>query len=163
MSSTHISNFRLNTWSHTPYFEAHAPAGLHITLATVNAQAYLNLPPGIRSLCEASRAWAEANGWTISGYAEAYDEQGRELDPATGRPEPRAEALEPVADIEIPRNGWPDPKTWQPAPEPPEEDDGRDPVSAEQIRAAVASHGVERTADEYGLTATEVRRLIRVG
>jgi len=161
MSSTHISNFRLNTWSHTPYFEAHAPAGLNITMATVQAQAYLNLPPGIRSLCEASRTWAEANGWTIQGYADAYDSEGRELDPSTGRPEPRADALAQVGDIDIPAGGWPNPATWQPAREAPEADDGIDQIPVEQILADVASHGVERTADEYGLSVATVRRLLR--
>ncbi len=87
--STHYSKFALNTYAMTPYFQSQLPDGYPINLVLQKSRAFRRLPPNLRKLAALAKKWAirtypdtpmgmiDIKGW--------YDEEGYELNPATGK------------------------------------------------------------------------------
>jgi hypothetical protein len=156
--SAHYSKFGLNSYYGTPYFEANLPPDYPIDLILQGARAFRRLPPNLRELASESKEWAEANNVLIDGIDQWYDEEGYELDPSTGNRLTDAEIDAdwpgwsgpevPMVDIPKPVGGFPDPMTWQP---PQSIETERDHPSPQQILKDVASRGIAKTEEEYGI------------
>lgn len=180
--SAHYSRFSLNTFPGTDYFQAHLPKDYPLELVLQKSRCFRRLPPNLRRLAQLSKARAVhqdpehahlADGW--------YDDDGNELDPNTRQPLTDAQIDADWAtykltglkdfvarDIPVPYGGFPDPTTWEPTPV----DDGSvvdalgrhvgldSAVSRKQLVRDVKSRGLQRTAEEYGVTVEELRRAI---
>ena len=159
--SAHFSKFLLNTYCGTPYFLAHVPEGYPTSRVLQKCRAFRRLPPNLQELSALAKQWAERNRALADGIDDWYDDEGRELDPATGkpltdaqidaqwRPDPSLDKLK-VVDGPVPEGGFPDPDTWQPEVE--ADDSGDDRPTEAQIRSDIAGHGRTRTAREYGVS-----------
>lgn len=168
--SIYFSQFMLNTYSSTSYFEAHAPEGYPLSLVLQKCRAFRRLPPNLRELSARSKKWATSTpGFTdrlpsVEGW---YDDDGYELNPDTGARLTDEEidrqwnhdpglAGFTVQDIPIPDGGFADPGTWkEPAPE---RSPDADIPTLEKIISDIGSHGREYTADYYGIPADQVRQ-----
>ena len=160
-SYPHYSKFALNTWQGTPYFQAFVPPAYPLHLVLQKARAFRRLPPNLRALAVNSRKWAEAHWGPDPDIARWYDAQRYELDPETGRrltdveidswwdahPDPAVAAFQ-TRDIPVPAGGFPDPDTWEP---PPTIEVPVDRPTPEQILNDVATAGIARTEQEYGI------------
>lgn len=168
--SVYFSKFLLNTYSGTPYFQAHVPEGYPISPVLQKCRAFRRLPPNLRKLSALSKRWAARSGGAIADIEAWYDAAGNELDPGTGVPltdeqiDAQWSGIDPpdveVTDIPVPDGGFPDPETWIP-PEPggdadEDADEGDDRPTEAQVRADVASHGLKRAAQEYGISDEEL-------
>lgn len=172
--SAHFSKFMLNTYSATPYFRAHVPDEYPLSLVLQKCWAFRRLPPNLKELSRRAKAWA------IRTYPDAsrdieewYDAEGYELWPGTGirlTDEEIDSQWNPdgyphefvVSDIPIPHGGFADPETWE---EPEKEEDPVDPddiPSPAQLASDVASRGLARTADEYGMNADRLRAYLNL-
>ena len=163
--STHFSKYRLNTYSATPYFQAHVPADYPLGLVMIKSRTFHGLPPRLRELAHLAKVWACRNyGYVagIEGIEDWYDAQGYELDPETKQRLTSAEIeaewaeegygpAEPgAADIPIPPGGFADPVEWLPPEDEPELVDRAD-LTEDQILRDIASRGRDWTAGAYGV------------
>lgn len=171
--SIYYSRFNLNLHPRTPYFQAHLPPGYALDQVMLACKSYRRLPPNLRALSELSKRWGMAHwGWSgdPNGSDGWYDKDGYELDPNTGKRLSDAEndalwtgqpSLDSSAavDVPIPHGGFPDPATWEPLPESAEPSDDDYPDVA-QLKSDVASHGLKRTAEVYGMTQRDLLEAI---
>lgn len=156
--SRHYSKYALNSYNHTPYFEAHIPAGYPVNLTLMHARAFRRLPPTLMLLAMKSREWAAANGQLLDGIDKWYDSMGHELDPDTGHrltdkeidaewtPDLAVDTLI-VRDIPVPNGGFPDPKKWKP----PAPTGATTTPTKQQLLDDVAAQGLAATEAYYGL------------
>src|SRR5437762_5231118 len=85
--SAHFSKWSLNTYSWTPYFEAHIPANYPVSLVMQKCRAHRRLPPRLRELSALAKQWAQRvhPPNKNEGMDQWYDDEGRELNPYTGK------------------------------------------------------------------------------
>lgn len=163
--SVYFSRFNLNTYSGTPYFQAHCPTDYPLSRVLQKCRAFRRLPPNLRGLSALAKKWA-ANHYpaVVAEVDHWYDAAGNELDPSTGEPmtDAQIDAQWPwplpdveVTDIPVPHGGFPDPDTWQPKQETDADADDADgdsdrPTEA-QILGDIAGHGRALAARTYGI------------
>lgn len=160
--STHYSKFDLNTYKGSEYFLNNIPEDYPLEQVLQKSRAFRRLPPNLRTLATLSREWChrqvlfpedtEIEAW--------YDNDGYEMNPWTGQRLTDEEidaqwndnpALSDfvVEDIPIPVGGFANPDTWEPTPEPEEED--TDGPTEDSLVRDIGSHGREYTARYYGM------------
>jgi hypothetical protein len=161
--SQHFSKFSLNTWQGTPYFRDNLPADYPTSKVLMASRAFRRLPPNLRKLAEASKAWAMHRDpdadWDIKHW---YDDQGNELDPDTGRKLTSLEidaewdqietGLDGFKVYDIPPTRLPDPKTWEPESEGPV----GERISDEQLLKDIYSRGRIYVSKNYGIPLEEL-------
>ena len=156
--SAHYSKFALNTYAGTPYFEANLPAGYPIHKVLQKSRAYRRLPPNLRELSRLAQQWADRVGRYYVGIEEWYDEDGYELDPASGQRLTDREidgewdliddgSLDNFVVKDIPRSKFTDPLTW----DRPQVLITEDRPTAKQIKRDVLARGSAAVAKEYGV------------
>src|SRR4051812_46387896 len=84
--SAHFSKWSLNTYSWTPYFEAHVPADYPLSLVLQKCRAFRRLPPRLRELSALAKAWNLRTHppSKFPSIEEWYDDEGYELNPYIG-------------------------------------------------------------------------------
>lgn len=159
--SLHYSKHQLNTYWGTEYFRAHAPEAYPVEMVAQKCRAFRRLPPRLRELAETSKRWARKNRPdALVDIKLWYDDEGYELNPATGQRLTDAEidaewgAPSPtIANfrvVDIPATHLSDPDSWQPPPEP-EEDTGDDgDFTKDQLLSWIRSHGRARVIEDFG-------------
>jgi hypothetical protein len=165
--SVYFSRFNLNTYSGTPYFQAHCPADYPLSRVLQKCRAFRRLPPNLRGLSALAKKWAAKHyPYVVEEVGHWYDAAGNELDPGAGepltdeqidaqwQPDPGLDELE-VADIPVPEGGFPDPETWRPKHEvdadTEDADDESDRPTEAQILGDIAGHGRALAARTYGI------------
>ena len=162
----HYSKYKLNTYSTTPYFEAHVPEDYPLSDVMLASRRFHDLPPRLRELSALAKRWAVRNypyPAGIQGIEEYYDDQGYELDTRTGERMSDAVLNEEwgkvldkvkrnVVDIPLPPGGFADPDTWDRPPEPEEEDPDADQgITEKQLLEDIRLNGRERVVKEHGI------------
>jgi hypothetical protein len=166
--SAHFDKYGLNTYYATDYFHAHIPADYPLSRVLQKSRAFRRLPPRLRELSALAKRWAyqvRPFPAVIGGIERWYDDDGYELNPATGQrltdeeidaqwrePNPELAAFV-VEDIPLPAGGFADPDTWEPTPVPEEIDIVDRGLTMDGVLSDIASRGRERTAAEYAAPA----------
>ena len=166
MSIAHVSKFGLALTSATEYFQAFWPVQRDLLQVCNAVKARRKVPVNILRLADNARAWGKRHDYALENFpdfSDYYDKELRELNPLTGEVLTDEQILEtwstitgeparfePIPDIELPPGGLPDPDAWTP---PIYEEDPQETftISREQALADIRSHGIARTADEYGI------------
>ena len=164
--SAHFSKWLLNTYSATPFFQAHVPAEYPLSLVMIKSRTFHGLPRRVQELAGLAKAWTcrhSPHPAGIEGIEQWYDAEGFELEPDSGRRLTQEEVAaewavlgygptEPVeADIPIPSGGFADPLEWLPPPEDEPELVDRTDLKEDQILRDIASRGRDWTAGAYGV------------
>ena len=157
--SLHYSKFALNSYAWTPYFQAVVPPDFPTAAVLRASKMFRDLPPRLREVAVNSKKWAVRHGYDTSGIDRWYDSDGYELDPDTGARLTDAQVetqWEPDPDddiyveFDLPEGlPVPDPDSWEPPPPAPDVPEAPD---FDQLLLDVATHGVARVQEEYGIT-----------
>lgn len=164
--SAHYSKFDLNTYKGSDYFLENIPEEYPLEQVLQKCRAFRRLPPNLQKLSTLSKEWCRKHPPSPGDTNEIeawYDDEGYELNPATGERLTDAEidaewdrypqlTTFKVVDIPIPDGGFPDVDTWKPTPSktgPSEESDYG--ITEEQLSKDIASHGAKYTAKYYGI------------
>jgi hypothetical protein len=174
----HYSKFKLNTYAVTPYFAAHVEESYPLDRVLITSRTYRRLPPNLKKLAALAKRWTirkypwhPAGMYDIENY---YDDQGYELNPATGERLTDKEIENDwervlsssdddedfkVEDIPVPAGGFADPDTWEEPPVKPIDTADSDALREDDIVRDIKSHGREYVAKDYGVPADWLPRI----
>lgn len=166
--SVYYSRYSINTYANTPYFQAHVPEDYPVNLILQKCRTFRRLPPNLQKLAGLAKQWYKRmypGNYHHSGIDQFYDEEGYELNAATGKRltdeeidkdwEGFDEPDVKVKDIPIPEGGFADPDTWEPPPPEPDEEEEYEGPDKKQLLSDIRGHGREYVAKEYGVPVAD--------